>query len=72
MEFGHLLGREIKKLREQSGLTQNQLAVKIDKDTDYISKIERGLRTPSLKTLLRISSMLNVKLSEIFMAIERN
>ena len=72
MEFAHLLGKEIKALREDAGITQSQLAVKIEKDTDYISKLERGLRMPSLKTLIRIADLFNVKLSEVFKRIEIN
>lgn len=66
MEFAHLLGKEIKALREQAEMTQNELAVKIEKDTDYISKIERGKRIPSLTTLMRISKVLNSSLYDIF------
>lgn len=72
MKFAHLLGKEIKALREAAELTQSQLAVKIEKDTDYISKLERGLRMPSLKTLIRIADLFNVKLSEVFKRIEIN
>ncbi|MEQ9403210.1 MAG: helix-turn-helix transcriptional regulator [Cyclobacteriaceae bacterium] len=66
MDFSHLVGKELKSLREQAGLTQNELAVKIGKDTDYLSKIERGKRTPSLKTLITIAKVLNVKLHDLF------
>ena len=67
MEFTHLLGKEIKALREEAKMTQNELAVKVDKDTDYISKIERGKRVPSLTTLIKISHVLQIKLHQLFL-----
>lgn len=70
MELAHLLGEQIRVLRDQAGLTQNQLAVKVGKDADYISKIERGKRTPSLGTLQKICKILNVKMYEAFKIID--
>lgn len=46
-------------------LTQLKLAEKSDLDVTYISLLERGLRQPSLKTLIRLASALNVSPNEL-------
>lgn len=43
-----------KKLREQTGLKQKELAIRIGVSPVAISHIENGNRTPSLKTARRI------------------
>lgn len=60
------LGKRIQKLREQSGLTQAQLAEKVRLTTKYIQFIETAHRVPSLKALYRIANALGVKVSELF------
>ncbi len=61
----------LNKIEEESLkiVTQNQLAVKIGKDADYISKLERGKRTPSLRTLQEICNELGVKMNYLFFII---
>jgi transcriptional regulator with XRE-family HTH domain len=56
------LGRKLKKLRSEKGLTQKELAAAIQDGVDYtyIGKIERGQQLPSLKVLQRISETLSV------------
>lgn len=53
--------RNLKFYRKKAGLTQIQLCVQMDVTEEYISKIERGIRTPSLKRLFRIAEILNVE-----------
>ena len=38
------IGRRIQQSREQAGLTQEELAERIDRSTQFISTIERGLK----------------------------
>ena len=42
--------------RKSTGLTQAQLAERINADKNYISRIERGLIVPSVPTLYRIAA----------------
>jgi transcriptional regulator with XRE-family HTH domain len=41
--------------RRQRGLTQEELAFKINKTAESISNIERGIQLPSIETLARLS-----------------
>ncbi|MEW6685413.1 MAG: helix-turn-helix transcriptional regulator [Candidatus Edwardsbacteria bacterium] len=60
------LGERIKKLRKAAGLTQTVLAETLDLSVNYIGAIERGKRSPSLKTLQKIAAALDVTLAELF------
>ena len=46
--------------RKKAGLTQKELADRIGTDKGYISRLERGLITPSVSTLYRIASAMGL------------
>jgi transcriptional regulator with XRE-family HTH domain len=55
------LGSELRRLREEAGLSQATLAQRAGLDTSYISRIERGARiTPRLRTILRLAEALEL------------
>ena len=60
------LGRVIKGLRQQHGITQEELAEKASLHRTYLSDIERGARNPSLETLVRLAAALQISLAEMF------
>jgi len=55
------LGGKVKSLRLKSGLTQSQLAKKINVTASYISQLERNLVSPSIDSLVMLSSELQVE-----------
>ena len=61
-----LLGARIKELRKRSGLTQDQLAERIEVEAKYLSRIEVGKRYPSLDVLERIADSMKVEMKELF------
>lgn len=61
-----LLGGRIKELRKQRGLTQDQLSEIIGIDPKHVSRIEVGRSFPSLDTLEKIASALNVEFKDFF------
>ncbi len=60
------LGRRIKRMRKKSGMTQAQLAEKVDLTTNYIGYIECNKRKPSLQTLLDICYVLDCTPNDLF------
>ena len=64
------LGETVRDLRIQKGLTQEKLAEKCETSAVYISEIERGLKMPTVATLLAISVALDLKLSEMVIKLE--
>ena len=61
-----LLGARIKEIRKRSGLTQDELAERIDVEAKYLSRIEVGKRYPSLEVLEHIADALQVEMKELF------
>ncbi len=54
------MGRRIKAARENKGLTQEQLAEKLDLSVQHISVIERGVKAPRLETFIKLANELDV------------
>lgn len=56
------LAKQIKIYRKKAGLTQEELAEKVDLSTQHISRIESACYIPSLKSFFLIASALNMDL----------
>jgi transcriptional regulator with XRE-family HTH domain len=54
------LGRVVKALRAEAGLSQRGLATRADIDPTYLSRLERGHRNPTWATLGKLSRGLGV------------
>ncbi len=59
------LGRNIRNLRLNQGISQEELAFKIDSARNFIGCIERAEKSPTIYTLFRIAQALNIKIEEI-------
>lgn len=60
------LGLKIKFFRQQKHITQAIFAEKLDMDVRYLSDIERGKKNITIKTLYKISSVLDISPVELF------
>ncbi|MDO4976540.1 MAG: XRE family transcriptional regulator [Eubacteriales bacterium] len=60
------IGKKIRDLRNQNGLTQQELADRTELTKGYISQLERGQVTPSVITLLDLIECLGTTASEFF------
>ena len=58
-------GSKIRHLREEKGITQEELAELIGKTIEHISFLERGERSPSFEVILEIANALNVSVSHL-------
>lgn len=65
MDWPVIIGRNVRRLRQAKGLTQEQLAVDAKLDLTYVGGIERGKRNPSVKVMARIAEALGVAMSEL-------
>ena len=59
-------GKRIKIARESMGLTQFQLAEKIDVSQNFLGDIERGIKLPSLSKLILLANTLKISLDSMF------
>lgn len=60
------LGKRIRKLRQQTGLSQEKFALKIGMDRTYFASVEAGKRNIAIVNIKKIADGLGVTLSELF------
>jgi transcriptional regulator with XRE-family HTH domain len=65
MDWRAVVGGNVRRLRLQRGLTQEQLAFEAQLDLTYVGGIERGRRNPSLLVLVRIADVLGLAPAEL-------
>lgn len=65
------LARALRGLREQRGVTQEDLAHAADVTTTALSRIEGGKANPTWTTLARILAALEVNLAELEVALKQ-
>jgi transcriptional regulator with XRE-family HTH domain len=65
-----VLGRALRVLRDQAGLTQEELAARLQMDPTYISRIERGRRGIQWLTVQRFLHALDGDLHQLADAVD--
>jgi transcriptional regulator with XRE-family HTH domain len=65
-----MLGKAVKALRTEAGMTQKELAARSGIDTSYISHIECGVANPTWVALGRVSRGLGIPRSALARRVE--
>lgn len=68
--FLECFGLAVRARRESLSLSQEQLSFESQLDRTYISGIERGVRNPTLQTMLRVANALRVSVSALVRSAE--
>lgn len=63
-------GLNVRRRREALIFTQEKLAERAELDPSYISGIERGVRNPSLLSIVRVAAALDATASELFSGVK--
>jgi len=66
MDIRKRIGWNVRRLRAQRELTQEDFATDSGFDRGYISGVERGVRNPSVLVLERLCTALDVDVAELF------
>lgn len=66
MDWGKIVGVNVRRLRVERKLTQEQLAHDSEIDLTYLGGIERGRRNPSVAVLGRLAAVLRVEPGDLF------
>lgn len=61
----------LKRLRVEKGLSQEEFGFEADLHRTYVSQLERGLKSPSLRTLHKIANVLGIGLTELMALVEQ-
>jgi transcriptional regulator with XRE-family HTH domain len=72
MDWRQIVGRNVRQLRQDRGLTQEQLAFEAQLDLTYVGGIERGRRNPSLVVLVRLATTQGVMPADLVSADREN
>ena len=70
LKLQQAFGEVIEKLRLERNLSQADLAELGDFNRTYISDLERGLKQPSLSTIVRLSNAFKMKTSDLIQEFE--
>ena len=63
-------GDALRQVREKRNLSQEQLGLEAGFDRTYISLIERGLQSPTVRTVVRLAEVLKISPSAIIKQME--
>lgn len=66
-----LFGQEISRLRKNRGISQEELGFQARVHRTYVSQIERGLKSPTLAVILKLTQALNCPAHRLVGNIER-
>lgn len=70
-EEGAVFGPHLRELRVARGLTQAELADGARSNVIFISRLERGVTTPTLGMLLRLAEALECRVTELVEVFDR-
>lgn len=70
MNSANAFGQSLRYFRTNLKISQERLSQESGLDRSYISLLERGLRQPSLNTILQISKALNISSVELIKKVE--
>jgi transcriptional regulator with XRE-family HTH domain len=65
-------GRVLRKIRESQSISQEELAARSGYHRTYIGQLERGEKSPSLRTLFALAATLQVKAADVIGNVEKN
>lgn len=60
-----ILGEAVRATRKLAGFSQEKLAEKADLSAVFISRIERGVESPSVDNLVKIAKALRVRMRDL-------
>jgi transcriptional regulator with XRE-family HTH domain len=60
MDVVALFGKNVRALRDEAGLSQEELAFRAGMKRTYLSDLERGTRNPNVRSLGRLAAALGV------------
>ena len=60
MEIKKLVGKNVKRIREDHGWSQEDLAFEADLHRTYISGVERGVRNPTVTAIAKMAKALEI------------
>ena len=64
-DIGMIFGGVLQRHRARVGLSQEELAFRADVDRTFVSRLERGIRQPTITTLMGLADALGISASSL-------
>ncbi|HVW68283.1 MAG TPA: helix-turn-helix transcriptional regulator [Steroidobacteraceae bacterium] len=66
-----VFGQVLREQRQARELSQEELALAANVDRTFVSQMERGIRQPTITTLLKLASALGIQPSTLIVRMEK-
>jgi transcriptional regulator with XRE-family HTH domain len=66
------LGEALRQVRESRGMSQMELFMESGIDRTYISAVERGIQSPTIRMVVRFATCLKIRPSELVRHMEQS
>jgi transcriptional regulator with XRE-family HTH domain len=68
---GGMLGEELRRARDEAGLSQEEVAARAEIDRSYLSQLENDKKSPTLDLLFRVCKAIGIKASTLVARVEK-
>lgn len=66
LTLGEIVARNLRRVRQERGLTQEELAHHVGINRNYVGMIERGENSPTVEMIERLSKVLQIDPAVLF------
>jgi transcriptional regulator with XRE-family HTH domain len=70
-QISTVFGQVLREQRNTRGFSQEELALAADVDRTFVSQMERGIRQPTITTLMKLANALGIQPSTLVARMER-
>ncbi len=70
-QISTVFGQVLREQRISRDLSQEELALAADVDRTFVSQMERGIRQPTITTLIKLASALGIQPSTLIVRMEK-
>jgi transcriptional regulator with XRE-family HTH domain len=70
-QISTVFGQVLREQRQSRQLSQEELALAADVDRTFVSQMERGIRQPTITTLMKLAGALNIQPSTLIVRMEK-
>jgi transcriptional regulator with XRE-family HTH domain len=70
-QISTIFGQVLREQRLSRQLSQEELALAADVDRTFVSQMERGIRQPTITTLMKLAGALNIQPSTLIVRMEK-
>ena len=72
MKLRAIVARNLRVLRKQNGLTQEELAFQAGINRNYVGQIEREEKSPTVDVIEKLTAVLDISAEQLFVSVGRH